>query len=88
MRQVTRSIIKAWMGSKFGRIGPWTVGLAALERLKKSPYTYYGRNGVTTLVLSTLNISYSFLQIRMTTIKLDEFEFRQDPITYYGVSCP
>ena len=68
MQQVTRSTIKAWMGSKFGQIGPWTVGLAALERLKKSLYTYNGRNVVTTLVLSALNRSYSFLQIR-TTIK-------------------
>ena len=35
--QVTRSTIKAWMGWKFGQIIPWTVGLAALERLKKIP---------------------------------------------------
>ena len=35
--QVKRSTIKAWMGSKFGQIRPWTFGLAALERLKKSP---------------------------------------------------
>ena len=34
MQQVTRSTIKAWMGSKFGQIGPWTVRLAALECLK------------------------------------------------------
>ena len=26
--------IKAWMGSKFGKIGPETAELAALERLK------------------------------------------------------
>ena len=67
--QVKRSTTKAWMGSKFGLIRPWTLGLAALERLKKSPYTYNGRNVVTTLVLSNLNRSYSFLQIRRTTIK-------------------
>ena len=35
--QVTRSIIKAWTGLKFGQIRPWTVGLAALECLEKSP---------------------------------------------------
>ena len=35
--QVTRSSIKAWMGSKLGQIRPATVELAALERLKKSP---------------------------------------------------
>ena len=28
---------KAWMGSKFGKIGPGSAELAALEHLKKSP---------------------------------------------------
>ena len=32
--QVTRSTIKALMILKFGQIRPWTVELAALERLK------------------------------------------------------
>ena len=46
------------------------MALAALEHLeKKSPQTYNGRNVVTTLVLSILNGSSSFLQIRRTTIK-------------------
>ena len=31
--QVTRTTIKAWMSSNFGRIPPLTAGLAALERL-------------------------------------------------------
>ena len=57
------------MGSKFGQISPWTVELAALERLKNSPYDYDGRNVVKTLVLSFLNRSYLFLQIKRTTIK-------------------
>ena len=57
------------MYSKFGQRRSLTVELAALERLKISPYTYNGRNVVTTLVLSFLNRSYSFLQIRRTTIK-------------------
>ena len=29
--------IKAWMGLKFGKIGPSSGELATLERLKKSP---------------------------------------------------
>ena len=37
---------KFWDGFKFGQIGPWTVELAALERLDNV------RNVVTTLVLS------------------------------------
>ena len=31
--QVKRSTIKAWMGLKYSKIKPWTLGLAALERL-------------------------------------------------------
>ena len=57
------------MGTKFGKIRPCTVKLAALVRLKKSQKTNNGRNVVTTLVLSFLNRSYSFLQIRRTNIK-------------------
>ena len=34
--QVTRTTIKAWMSTSFGRIPPLTSELAALERLKKS----------------------------------------------------
>ena len=49
--QATRTPIKSWIGSKFGRIRPGTYDLAALECLEKSPYTYNGRNVVTTLVL-------------------------------------
>ena len=32
--QVTRSTIKAWMGSNFGKIQSLTLELAALERVK------------------------------------------------------
>ena len=52
--QVTRTAITSWMVSKIGRIRPGIYELAALERLEKSPYTYYGRNIVTTLVQSFL----------------------------------
>ena len=50
--QVTMTAIKAWMGSKFSKIGPGSAELATLERLKKSLYTYNRRNIVSTLVLS------------------------------------
>ena len=32
--QVTMTAIKAWIGSKFGKIGPGSAELATLERLK------------------------------------------------------
>ena len=35
--QVTMAAMKAWMGSKFGKIVPGSAELATLERLKKSP---------------------------------------------------
>ena len=34
--------MQSWMSSNFGQIGPWTMELAALEHLKKSPYTNNG----------------------------------------------
>ena len=66
--QVTRATIKSRMGSKLGKIGPGTYELAALERLEKCPWTYNGRNVVTTLVPSYFNGSSLFLQITRSTI--------------------
>ena len=34
--QITMTAIKAWIGSKFGKIGPGSAEFATLERLKKS----------------------------------------------------
>ena len=57
------------MSSKFGKIRSWTVELAALERLKKSPLTYNGKDVVNTPALSFLIRSSSFLQVTRTTIR-------------------
>ena len=65
--QATSKLIISWMGSKFSSIRPGTYELPALERLEKSPLTYNGRNVVTTLVLSILNGSSSFLHTIRTT---------------------
>ena len=67
--QATSKPIISRMGSKFRRIRRGTYELPALESLEKSPYTYNGRNVVTTLVLSILNGSSSFLLTIRTTIK-------------------
>ena len=67
--QATSKPIISLMGSKFSRIRRGTYELLALERLEKSPKTYNGRNVVTTLVLSILNRSSSFLHTIRTTIK-------------------
>ena len=66
--QVTRSAIKAQMGSKLGSIRRRTYELAALERWKY-PHTYNGRNVVNTLVPSFFNGSSSFLQETRSAIK-------------------
>ena len=67
--QATSKPITSQMGSKFSRIRPGTYELPALERLEKSPSTYNGRKIVTSLVLSILNGSSSFLHTIRTTIK-------------------
>ena len=67
--QVIRTVIRSRMSSKFGKICPWTAELAALERLKKSPLTYNGKDVVNTPALSFLIRSSSFLQVTRTTIR-------------------
>ena len=71
--QVTRTTIKSWTSSKFGRIGPRTAELAALERLEKSPSSYNGRNLVNTLAPSFLILAGN----EDMHESLDKFEFRQ-----------
>ena len=86
---LTWTNIKALMILKFCWIRPRTYELVALEHLEKSQYTYNGRNVVTTLVLSILNGSSLFLQIRRTTIKAwMSLNFTKDHVTFYGVSSP
>ena len=52
---------------KFGQIRPWTVEFAAIERLE-NPHRLIMRVKSRTLLLSILDGSFSFLQIR-TPIK-------------------
>ena len=67
--QATSKPIISRIGSKFNRIQPGAYELPALERLEKSLWTYNGRNIATSLVLSILNGSSSFLHTIRTTIK-------------------
>ena len=137
--QVMRTCIISWMSSNFGQIRPPTTELAALERRKKFPLTYNGKNEVITFSRLFLIGSFSYLQVVRTYIKaymslnfgqipplttelaalerlknqchhvisvdidpiffkltgnkdmhniMNEFEFRPDRTTDYGVSCP
>ena len=63
---VTRKVMRSRMSSKFGKIRPWTAELAALERLKKSPLTYNGKDVVNAPAPSFLMGSSSFLQATRT----------------------
>ena len=61
--------MRAWMSSKFGGIRPWTTELAALERMKKIPYTYNGENNVITISQLFWIVSFSYFQVMRTCIR-------------------
>ena len=61
--------MRSRMSSKFDKIRPWTAELAALERLKKSPLTYNGKDVVNAPVPSFQMGSSSFLQTTRTVIR-------------------
>ena len=57
--------MRSRMSSKFGKIRPWT----ALERVKKSPLTYNGKDVVNAPAPLFLMGSSSFLQVTRTAIR-------------------
>ena len=61
--------MRSRMSLKFGKIRPWTAELAALERLKKSPLTYNGKDVVNAPAPSFLMGTFSFLQATRTAIR-------------------
>ena len=61
--------MRAWMSSKFGQIRPRTMELAALERMKKIPWTYNGENDVIKFSPLFLIGSFSYLQVMRTCIR-------------------
>ena len=61
--------MRAWMSSKFGGIRPQTTELAALEHMKKVPYTYNGENSVITFSQLFLIGSFSYFQVMRTCIR-------------------
>ena len=61
--------MRSQMMSRFGKIRPWTAELAALERLKKSPLTYNGKDVVNAPAPSLQMGSSSFVQATRTAIR-------------------
>ena len=78
--QVMRTCIKAWMTLNFGRIPPLTMELAVLERLRNR------RHHFVSVAIDPILFKLAGNE-DMHNI-LDEFEFRLDLTTNYGVSCP
>ena len=81
--------IRTCMSSKFGQIRPRTSELAALERRKKIPIDLkWGklRHHIFSAVFD--QILFILAGNEDMHKSLDEFEFRPDPTTDYGVSCP
>ena len=78
--QVVRTYIKAYMSLNFGQFPPLTTELAALERLKNRCHH-----------IISVDIDPIFFKLAgnkdMHNI-MNEFEFRPDRTTDYGVSCP
>ena len=61
--------MRARTSLNFDLIGPLTAELAALERLKKSPWAYNGKNDVSTFSRLFLIGSFSYLQVLITYIR-------------------
>ena len=75
-----RTCIKAWMSFNLGQITPLILELAALERLKNRCHHFF--SVAIDPILFKLAGNEDMHNI------LDEFEFRPDQTTDYGVSCP
>ena len=70
--------MRARTSLNFGRHRPLTAGLAALERLKKSPKAYNGKNNVSTFSQLFLIGSFLYLQVMITYMRAwMSLKFRQ-----------
>ena len=67
--QATMTCMRARTSANFGLIGPPTLELAALERLKKSPYAYNGKKDVSTFSRLFLIGFFSYLQVMITYMR-------------------
>ena len=86
--QVTRTCIKSRTSLNFGKIGPLTTKLAALERLKISHRLIMGKwclHAISFIFDRTI-IKVAGNQDRHKSS--DESDFGQDQTTHFGVTCP
>ena len=86
--QVTRTCIKSRKSSSFGQIGLLTTELAALERLNISHRLIVGK-----CFLHASSFIFDRIIIKVAGNRdrhkiSDEFDFRPDQSTHFGVTCP
>ena len=87
--KVMRTVIRSRMSSKCGWIGPWTVELAALERLKKIPIDLqWERCGEHSSAFISGQIFFILAGNKDNRKISDEFEIQQDSTMDCGVACP
>ena len=75
-----RACIKAWMSLNFGQVPSLAMELAALERLKNRCHHV--------IFVDTGPIFFKIAGNKDMHNIMNEFEFRPDRTTDYGVSCP
>ena len=86
--QITRTCIKSRTSSNFGKIGPLTTELAALERLKKSHRLIMGKwcLHASSFIFDRIIIKVAGNQDRHKSS--DDFDFGPDQTSHFGVTCP
>ena len=86
--QVTRTCIKSRTSSNFGQIGPLSMELAALERLKKSPRLIMGKCCLhaSSFIFDRIIIKIAGNEDRHKSSV--EFDFGPNNTTHLGVTCP
>ena len=84
--QITKTTIISRTRSNFGQIRPSTAELAAIGRLEKSPYSYSGRNLVSSFIFDSIILILA--GNKKMHKRLDEFKFRPDTTTNSAVICP
>ena len=86
--QVTRTCIKSRTSSNFSQIKPFTMELAALERLKISHWLIMGKCHLqaSAFIFDRIIIKVAGNQDRYKSS--DEFDFGPDQTTHFGVTCP
>ena len=72
--------MKAWMSLNLGQIPPLTMESAALGRLKIRRHHFFS------VAIDPIHFKLAGNEDMHNTF--DEFEFRPDRTTDYGVSCP